>query len=130
MKFQILFISVHIQCLLYTIRAVQGLAPLEPPQGSIYFGPWYERLAGDSPNGINNRLEFNASFFHSDFNLTHDCQPLEISKFLNQVYATHTNAIVYMTIYPIQGFAAVTEAALQMLALKVHFLLIFRLWRQ
>ena len=120
-----------VKCIIFllAISKVEALAPLEPPQGSLYFGPWYERLAGDTPTAINSRLEFNVSFFHSDFNLTDDCQPLEISKFLNQVYATHTNAIVYMTIYPMLGFAAVTEGALQMLTLKVHFSTNNRLWR-
>lgn len=102
------------------LSVISALAPLEPPQGSFYFGPWYERLNGDYPTSINQRLEYNVSFFHSDFNLTDDCQPQEIDMFLDQVAATNTNAIVYMTIYPMQGFAAVTDAALQTLTLKVQ----------
>jgi hypothetical protein len=114
MKLVILFLCI------ISFNAVEALAPLEPPDGSLYFGPWYERLNGDYPTAINNRLGFNLSFFHSDFNLTDDCQPQEIDMFLEQVYATRTNAIVYMTIYPMKGFRAVTDAALQTLTLKVN----------
>jgi hypothetical protein len=117
MNFVILFLYL-------SLNAVQAPAPLEPPDGSLYFGPWYERLNGDYPISINNRLGVNLSFFHSDFNLTDDCQPKEIDMFLEQVYATSTNALVYMTIYPMKGFGAITDAALQTLTLKVNLQII------
>lgn len=108
-------------CLLLSLFfvAASSLAPLEPAEGSFYFGPWYERLNGDYPISINKRLDYNLSFFHSDFNLTDDCQPKEIDNFFDQIYSTKTDAIAYMTIYPMRGFTAVTEAALQTLTLKI-----------
>ena len=101
------------------IGTLTALAPLEPPEGKILFGPWYERLNGDNPVSINQRLNAKLPFFQSDFNLTDDCQPKEIDIFFNQIHATDTNAIAYMTIYPIDGFHSVTEAALQTLTLKI-----------
>lgn len=103
--------------LLFTV--IYSFASLEPPTGSFYFGPWYERLNGDYPVSINNRLGYNMSFFHSDFNLTADCQPLEIDNFFDQLYATNTDAIAYLTIYPMEGFSAVSDSALDELSLKI-----------
>ena len=83
-------------------------------------GPWYDRLNGDTPNSINARVNHQyMSFFQSDFNLTSDCQPEMIDNFLGQLDNTTTDAIAYMTIYPMQGFDAVTDAGLDCLAGKV-----------
>lgn len=59
------------------------------------------------------------SLFQSDMNLTSSCQSDFIDNFAEQVTATGTNAILYLTLYPIMGFGAVTDAGVQEFAQKM-----------
>ncbi|KAJ3277273.1 hypothetical protein HK104_003473 [Borealophlyctis nickersoniae] len=95
--------------------------PLEPPNGKMYFGAWYDRLQNDTPVAINSRLGYKPlSFFQSDINLTSTLQlPTEFDQ---QVDATGTDAILYLTVYPIQGFDVVTDSAVADLAKEVKSL--------
>lgn len=61
------------------------------------------------------------SLFQSDFNLTKDSQPEMLNNFFSQLDNTSTNAIAYLTIYPMEGFDAVTDEAIAQLSQKVAF---------
>ncbi|KAJ3049910.1 hypothetical protein HK097_009102 [Rhizophlyctis rosea] len=100
--------------LLATAASVLAQVPLEPPNGKILFGPWYDRLHGDTPSLITQRLGHAPSMFQSDINMTDTLQmPTE---FIRQVDDTHTDTILYLTVYPIMGFDAVNDNAIRDLA--------------
>ncbi|KAJ3037647.1 hypothetical protein HDV00_001452 [Rhizophlyctis rosea] len=100
--------------LLTVLSTIKAQVPLEPPNGRLLFGPWYDRLHGDSPALVINRLGYNPSMYQSDINITHTLQvPTE---FIRQMDETQTDAIMYLTVYPIEGFDNVTDSAITDLA--------------
>lgn len=103
------------------ISATASLAPLEQPDNSgVYFGTWVDRLHGDSVNATNQRLNYKPmSLFQGDVNLTSTLQSDFVDDIFNQITGTNTDAIVYLTVYPIQGFANVSDLAVSELATKV-----------
>lgn len=52
-------------------------------------------------------------------NLTSTCQGEFIDNFAEQVTATGTNAILYLTLYPIMGFQEVTDAGIEQFSQKI-----------
>ncbi|KAJ3055340.1 hypothetical protein HK097_010840 [Rhizophlyctis rosea] len=90
------------------------LAPLEPEDGKLLFGAWYDRLKNDTPIAINTRVGRPLSMFQSDINITETLQLP--TQFIEQVDATNTDAILYLTVYPFWGFDRVTDVAIAELA--------------
>ncbi|KAJ3044109.1 hypothetical protein HDV00_003213 [Rhizophlyctis rosea] len=100
---------------LSAMSAINGqLAPLEPPDGKLLFGAWYDRLKNDTPVAINTRVGKPLSMFQSDINITDTLQMPD--QFRQQLEATNTDAIMYLTVYPFWGFDNVTAAAVGQLA--------------
>ncbi|KAJ3110498.1 hypothetical protein HDU96_006523 [Phlyctochytrium bullatum] len=103
-----------------------ALAPLEPVDGSLLLGPWYERTMNDTPSLVNARLQRNLTFFQVDFDITQeapgqvvDPTPEITDQAMEQVEATGTDAWMYWTIYPKGGLNSVTDAMLDDLAQRV-----------
>jgi hypothetical protein len=95
------------------------LRPLEPSEG-IYLGAWYDRINGDTPSRINQRLGHRPlSFFQVDVNVTQTLQADAIDQFERQVRETGTNAFMMLTVYPYEGFEAVSDAAHRQLVDKI-----------
>lgn len=94
--------------------AVRALAPLEfEEQGKLYMGPWYYLQGGDSVLSIIDRVNYKPwSLFQSDYNLTSDCQPEQMNRFFQQLDDSKTDAIAFVTLYPIMGFNNVTDGAI------------------
>lgn len=102
------------------IRTGSNLANLELSNPfQYYFGPWYDRLNGDTPVSINNRLGHKCSFFQSDVNISSTLQSSFVDNFFSQVAATKSDAIAYLTVYPMEGFDQVSDAALDDLSQKI-----------
>ena len=59
------------------------------------------------------------SLFQSDVNISYTLQSQFVDHFFSQLDATHTDAIAYLTVYPMEGFEQVSEAALEDLAIKI-----------
>jgi hypothetical protein len=68
----------------------------------------------DSPSKINSRVNYKPlSFFQSDMNITQTLQSSAVDQFIEQMEESQTNAFIYLTIYPYEGFDVVSEAAIQ-----------------
>ena len=94
------------------LYAVNALEPLEPASG-IYFGPWYDRIHGDTPESIQRRVNHKPfSFFQSDMNIDAVFSTWNFTNFMEQM-PQDLNTIAYLTLYPMKGFVAVSEAALK-----------------
>jgi hypothetical protein len=100
---------------------VAALAPLEQADGSpIYFGPWYDRLAGDSVEQHNKRIDYKPfSMFQADVNITATLQASSVDEIFTGITGSQTDAVVYLTVYPIEGFDVITDAAVSDLATRV-----------
>jgi hypothetical protein len=109
------------------VLAVNSLAPLEPEQSGLMIGSWYDRLHGDTPQKTHDRYHY---FYHrcslppfsiwqSDMNITKTLQTDFIHNFTDQVDALSTDAILYITLYPIEGFSAVSTAAINDFAAQI-----------
>jgi hypothetical protein len=96
-------------------------AVLEPADNSgIYLGAWYDRLNGDTPVKVNMRLNYKPlPFFQSDMNITDSLQSEAVDNFIDQVEATETDAFVYLTIYPMNGFDGLSDNSIDQLAQKI-----------
>jgi hypothetical protein len=110
--------------ILLLATVVNSLAPLEQPDGSpIHFGAWYDRLNGDTPAKMIERVGSKPfSFFQSDMNITEtmdDEQMGYINQFVEQVEATNSDAFIYLTLYPFFGFERVTDKAIDQFAQRV-----------
>ncbi|KAJ3300806.1 hypothetical protein HDV03_001971 [Kappamyces sp. JEL0829] len=91
-----------------------GLAPLEKPDGSpIYFGTWFDRPHGDTAVATNARLNYKPlSLFQSDVNITETLQAADTDDIFAKIKETGTDAIVYLTVYPMEGYGNVSDGAL------------------
>jgi hypothetical protein len=98
-----------------------ALAPLEQADGSpIYFGPWYDRLAGDTVEQQNKRIDYKPfSMFQADVNITATLQASSVDEIFTGIVGSQTDAIVYLTVYPYEGFDVITDAAVADLATRV-----------
>lgn len=98
--------------LLFIIEIIQlaKATHLEPPDGKILFGPWYDRVTGDTIVDITKRFNYKKfSFVQSDINITDHLQyPDEFIKHLDDSKA---DTIMYLTVYPFEGFDKVTDEA-------------------
>ncbi|KAJ3412550.1 hypothetical protein HDV05_000584 [Chytridiales sp. JEL 0842] len=103
-------------------------APLEPPAGKVLLGAWYDRILGDTPTAINNRLAYQPlSFFQTDIDLSGKLKPMTgpniTDQFLTQLTESNTDALAYLTVYPFEGFDAITDAQLTDLANRIKRIL-------
>jgi hypothetical protein len=109
----------------FAIVAILGLSsslvPLEQPDGTgLMLGAWYDRLGGDTPSRINQRVNYKPlTFFQSDMNITDTLQSDYIDEFIKQVEETETDAFIYLTLYPFEGFNRVTDGAIDEFVVKV-----------
>ena len=85
-----------------------------------YSGTWVDRLNGDSVKATNARLNYKPmSMFQGDVNLTSVLQSDFVDDISSQIIGTGTDAIIYLTVYPFEGFSNVSDAAVAELAAKV-----------
>ncbi|KAI8915295.1 glycoside hydrolase superfamily [Powellomyces hirtus] len=89
------------------VGVVAGLTPLEQPT-KLLFGAWIDMIGGaDSPRLINERFDYKKlGMFQTNMNMPDDLA--NITNLINLVEETNTDAIFYLTVYPMQGFEAVT----------------------
>ncbi|KAJ3245436.1 hypothetical protein HK104_007956, partial [Borealophlyctis nickersoniae] len=77
-------------------------------------GAWYDRLLGDTPAAINARVAYKPlALFQSDINITDTLQLP--TQFVEQVAATNTDTILFLTVFPIEGWDVMTDAAVEQL---------------
>lgn len=79
-------------------------------------GAWYARPNGDTPAAINSRVGKKLAMFQSDFNITDTINEGNPFQFLQQLDESKSDAIMYLTAYPMYGFDAVTDKAIDDLA--------------
>ncbi|KAI8840256.1 hypothetical protein BC829DRAFT_24967 [Chytridium lagenaria] len=90
-------------------------------------GSWYQRVEGDTPLNINNRLNgipgAGLSFFQTDIDISLGKDPrttLNITDgYLAQLEETGTDALAYLTVYPFLGYEGVTEDQLNELGDRI-----------
>ncbi|KAI9335028.1 glycoside hydrolase superfamily, partial [Zopfochytrium polystomum] len=80
-------------------------------------GAWYDRPNRDTPAAINKRLNFKPlAFFQTDIDLSgekkKETSPNITTQFLQDLQDSNSDAMAFLTVYPFQGFAAVTDAQL------------------
>jgi hypothetical protein len=68
---------------------------------------------------VNARVGKPMSLFQSDVNISQTLQSEFVDHFFAQLDATGTDAIAYLTVYPMEGFEAVSDSALNELASKI-----------
>ncbi|KAJ2996258.1 hypothetical protein HDV02_006655 [Globomyces sp. JEL0801] len=86
----------------------------------MYLGSWYDRLHGDTPVSTNARLNYKPlAFFQSDMNMTKTLQSVEMEMYFNQVEQTQTDCFLYLTIYPMEGYDAVSDEAIADLSNRI-----------
>jgi hypothetical protein len=77
-------------------------------------------LNGDTPAKINARVNYRPlSFFQSDMNITETLQSAAVDQFIQQIEDSQTNAFIFLTIYPYEGFDRVSEPAIEDFISKV-----------
>jgi hypothetical protein len=104
----------------FRIKDCLGLANLEPSEPGLMIGAWYDRLNQDTPVKIMDRVQTKPfSIWQSDMNITDTLQSSFIDDFVLQVNASNSNAYLYLTLYPIMGFEAVTVGAINEFAEKI-----------
>ncbi|KAJ3084725.1 hypothetical protein HDU99_006159 [Rhizoclosmatium hyalinum] len=96
---------------------VQAAAPLEPADGKIFLGAWYDRNNSDTPNAINQRFNYKPlSFFQTDIDMSGvkwwTAPEVVLPQFRQQLKDTKTDAFAMLTVYPFGGFDAITEKQL------------------
>jgi hypothetical protein len=68
---------------------------------------------------INEKLGRNLSLWQSDVNISSTLQADAMDQIFSQIEDTKTNALVYLTVYPILGFGNVSDAAIAQFASKI-----------
>ncbi|KAJ3412639.1 hypothetical protein HDV05_000450 [Chytridiales sp. JEL 0842] len=91
-------------------------------------GAWYDRILGDTPSTLNDRLNYQPlSFFQTDIDLSGQLKPLTgpniTDQFLTQLNESGTDAMAYLTVYPFMGFDAITDDQLSDLAARMRRIL-------
>ncbi|KAJ3172990.1 hypothetical protein HDU88_004449 [Geranomyces variabilis] len=88
------------------------LAPLEQPS-QVLFGSWVDMIGGtDTPAQTNDRFGFHKlGLFQTNMNIPDDLK--NVPQLIAKIADTNTDAIVYLTVYPMNGFDAVTDAHIQ-----------------
>ena len=107
--------------LLAFAASVHAQAVAIPPPGKIYFGAWLDTADsapglgdGDRPTKFNQRMGFNASVFQYGQNIPIDTFPMPIE----QIEATGTDAVVYLTVYPRPTPWNITDDMINQLAVQ------------
>ncbi|KAI9346454.1 glycoside hydrolase superfamily [Obelidium mucronatum] len=109
----------HLQSIAFAIATVAAgiatAAPLEPSQGQIYLGAWYDRNLTDTPSAVNARIGYKPlSFFQTDIDFSGTDKPWTApsltDQFLQQLQDTKTDAFAMLTLYPFQGYDKITDA--------------------
>ncbi|KAJ1548532.1 hypothetical protein HK405_002838 [Cladochytrium tenue] len=111
------------------VAPVAALAPLEPADGTVIIGGWLD--TSDSPAGhdsstsFNSRLDIRAGAFELGQNIPVTVAPSPPYPQNTLLYANltdlseHTDATVFLTVYPNQGFDAVTDDDFSKLATQI-----------
>ncbi|KAI8824315.1 glycoside hydrolase superfamily [Fimicolochytrium jonesii] len=88
--------------------AVQTFAPLEQSD-KILFGAWVDSIGGtDSPTALNQRFNYKPlSFFQGNFNIPANLTLVD--RLIDDIEKTATDAIIYLTVYPMDGLDLVTD---------------------
>ncbi|KAJ3150066.1 hypothetical protein HDU86_006790 [Geranomyces michiganensis] len=97
------------------VGVAASLAPLEQPS-QVLFGSWVDMIGGtDSPSLTNDRFAFQKlGLFQTNMNIPEDLP--QVPQLIAKIADTGTDAIAYLTVYPMQGFDKVTDAHIQELA--------------
>ena len=80
---------------LFLTAAVLGLGLNEPPDGKLILSAWLDTTNGDRPVDANARMGFNFGAFQY-------AQTIPVTTFEfpeSQIYATGTDALIYLTVY-------------------------------
>ncbi|KAJ3035552.1 hypothetical protein HDV00_003649 [Rhizophlyctis rosea] len=95
----------------------QTLAPLEPATNKTLLAFWLDldpTAGNDDPAAANKRISLNIPVFQFAFDIPGSLQPANQDKSVYElVKETGTNAGVYLTLYPRQGFDKVDDAAVK-----------------
>ncbi|KZT52689.1 glycoside hydrolase family 26 protein [Calocera cornea HHB12733] len=108
----LLCLALSLLALLPPSSAQSTLALNEPPDNTLLLGAWLD-TSTDSPQSFNARLGLPAPWFQFAQNIPVD--PLDQSTGqggivnASMVWETGTDAGVYVTVYPAQGFAAIRD---------------------
>lgn len=89
----------------------------------LKLGVWYDRERGDAPTSINSRLGLEnktLTFWQSNIFATNTIESLKLNQFILDVEQTNTDAFIYLTVYPWDGFDKFDDDALHLLARKVR----------
>ncbi|KZT55079.1 glycoside hydrolase family 26 protein, partial [Calocera cornea HHB12733] len=92
----------------------------------LYFGLWVDTsvTSGDSPINANARLGHNISWFQFSQNIPVDeyNDVTGVGGIINgtKVFETNTDAGIYVTVYPLQGFGAVTQQTMAALGVQLQ----------
>ncbi|KAJ3004899.1 hypothetical protein HKX48_000992 [Thoreauomyces humboldtii] len=111
-------VALAASCVLAATSAalVSALAPLEPSSG-IMLGVWMDTNPGaDTPTDFNARFGHNVAMVHLAQNI-----PLDYSALapVSLIDATNTNAILYLTVYPVGSADALSDVQIQELVKQV-----------
>jgi hypothetical protein len=102
---------------IFLIVSVAGLASLEPPAGSVYFGAWYNRIRGDTPTLVSERVNHRPfSIWQIDLNIAETIDTAVIEREHAAIKAVQTDAFMYITLYPVYGFLYVSNEAVEKFA--------------
>ncbi|KAI8897269.1 glycoside hydrolase superfamily, partial [Globomyces pollinis-pini] len=94
----------------------------DPSVTGVYLGSWWCRLygGGDTPLRTNNRVGVRPfSLWQGDFNISSTVQSADLNQIIEQIEETKTDALAMLTIYPVDGMDAVSDAALNDLASRL-----------
>ncbi|EJU05153.1 glycoside hydrolase [Dacryopinax primogenitus] len=106
--------------------AASATALNEPPDGQLYFGLWLDTsvTSGDSPLAANARVGRNISWFQFSQNIPVDQynDVTGVGGIINatKVTETDTDAGIYVTVYPLNGLAAVTVQDMAALGIQLQ----------
>ncbi|KAJ3010089.1 UNVERIFIED_CONTAM: hypothetical protein HDU68_002333, partial [Siphonaria sp. JEL0065] len=118
--------SFTILCLALQISVA---APLEPADGKVLLGAWYDRNNSDTPKAVNARLGYKPlAFFQTDIDFSGTIKPWTApgitEQLLQQLKDTNSDADAYLTVYPFQGLNSITDAQLADMAARIKSLII------
>ncbi|KAJ3023828.1 hypothetical protein HKX48_000516 [Thoreauomyces humboldtii] len=90
------------------VGVAASLAPLEPPS-KLLFGAWLNFIKqADSPTLLNQRFgQAAVGVFQSNFNIPEELGIVQ--GLIDMVDATNSDAIMYLTVYPMSGLGNVTD---------------------
>ncbi|KAJ3196089.1 hypothetical protein HK101_010110 [Irineochytrium annulatum] len=109
--------------------SVAALAPFEPADGQLLWGPWYDQYVGDTPAAIHSRINAHLngtavqpypSFYQMNFHIDTYAPITENNKtipiFAAELDASNTDAILYVTVDPEFKVDTVSDDAINTMA--------------